>query len=373
MNFYELRKKLSTESILLSSFLVACVSMAAYMTYLQFKYYLNNDDVASISYPHFNQAEKDEYPTVTLCLSDQHNNGKIFDETNAPFNSTLVTPFLYEQFLEGWGNNQNLGFSTIQYDDVLLNVHDGYFTGATSGTSFFTFSGYKKTYPLVLNEAFYRAPNTFCFEKNVSYQRNVRQYWDGIGLNSTLLYQRNLSILFYVHEKGKLIRSVINTPLAVSPKDYENGLTRNYDINSIEVLRQRKDSNIPCNESLIDEDGYILKKIMSEQKCIPTFWEKFVDVIKLSVPLPKCNSTKQYRDFGFQFYALLNKMDTIESPYTQPCTQMTISVTIRDIDPDPGHLQLFVLYNQDVYKEIVNSKAYTTETLLGQIGGFVGT
>ena len=169
------------------------------------------------------------------------------------------------------------------------------------------------------------------------------------------------------------IRSVINTPLAVSPKDYEHGLTRNYDINSIEVLRQRKDSNIPCNENLIDEDGYILKRVVTEQGCIPTFWERFVEDIKLPATLPKCNSSKQYGDFGSKFLYLLNRMDTIDSPYTQPCTQMTLSVTIRDIEPEQGHLKLYVLYNQDVYKEIVNSKAYTTETLLGQIGGFVGT
>ena len=111
---------------------------------------------------------------------------------------------------------------------------------------------------------------------------------------------------------------------------------------------------------------------MSEAKCIPTYWEKFVDVIKLTQPLPKCKTLNQYRHFSYQFLTLLNKMDTIESLYTQPCTQMTISVTIRDVEPEQGHLTLYVLYNQDVYKEIVNSKAYTTETLLGQIGGFVG-
>ena len=346
--------------------------MASYMTYLQFKYYLNNDDIASISYQHFNQAQKDEYPTITLCFSDGRRDAKIFDENNTVFESNLVTPLLYQQFLKGWVRNHTFDFSTIQYDEVLLNIHDGYLNGAVNGTSFFAFSGYQKHYPFALNEAFYRSPDTFCFEKNVSYQKNLRQYWDGFYLNSTLLYQRKLSISLYVHEKGKLMRSVINTPLGLSPKDYENGLTRNYDINSIEVLRQRKDSNMECNENLVDEDGYILKRIMSEAGCIPTFWEKFVDDIKLTLPLPKCKTLNQYRHFSYQFLTLLNKMDTIESLYTQPCTQMTISVTIRDVEPEQGHLTLYVLYNQDVYKEIVNSKAYTTETLLGQIGGFVG-
>ena len=372
MYFFELNKKFSVQNFVLGSILLVCICMASYMTYLQFKYYLNNDDIASISYQHFNQAQKDEYPTITLCFTDGDRDAKIFDENNTVFESNLVTPLLYQQFLNGWVRNHTFDFSTIQYDEVLLNIHDGYLIGAVSGTSFFAFSRYKKNYPFALNEAFYRSSDTFCFEKNVSYQKNLRQYWDGIYLNSTLLYQRKLSISLYVHEKGKLMRSVINTPLGLSPKDYENGLTRNYDINSIEVLRQRKDSNLACNDNLIDEDGYILKRVMTEAGCIPTYWEKFVDVVKLTLPLPKCRDLKQYRHFSYQFLTLLNKMDTVESLYTQPCTQMTLSVTIRDVEPEQGHLQLYVLYNQDVYKEIVNSKAYTTETLLGQIGGFVG-
>ena len=78
------------EKTLLSSVLLACICMAAYMTYLQFNYYFNNDDVASISYRHFNEEEKDEYPTITLCLSDMKENGKIFNETHTVFNSNTT-------------------------------------------------------------------------------------------------------------------------------------------------------------------------------------------------------------------------------------------------------------------------------------------
>ena len=35
-------------------------------------------------------------------------------------------------------------------------------------------------------------------------------------------------------------------------------------------------------------------------------------------------------------------------------------------------LKLVFKYEQDEYKEITNKRAYTVETLLGQVGGFVG-
>ena len=101
------------EKSLLSSVLLACICMAAYMTYLQFNYYFNNDDVASISYRHFNEEEKDQYPTITLCLSDMKENGRIFNDTHAVFNSNSVTPLLYEKFLKG---NQRIKFEKLNFD-----------------------------------------------------------------------------------------------------------------------------------------------------------------------------------------------------------------------------------------------------------------
>ena len=362
------------EKSLLSSVLLACICMAAYMTYLQFNYYFNNDDVASISYRHFNEEEKDQYPTITLCLSDMKENGKIFDDTHAVFNSSLVTPLLYEQFLKGDPRIKfeklNFNFSTIRYNDVVLNIQDGYLQGLVSGDTFYMFSKHTRTfYPFSLNEAFYRMPYIVCFERNVSYEKNKRQYWDAMHLNGTLLYDQGLTLSVYVHQKGQFMRSVIQNSELILPDDYKNGFFRNYDINDIEVLRKRSDSNVPCDEKLIDEDGFFLKQIMSDAKCVPTFWDRFVDGISLATNFPKCKKSKQYRKIYHQTLARLRK---IGDDYMQPCTQMKVSVATRNIDSRPGELKLFFLYNQDVYKEIVNTRAFTVETLLGQIGGFVG-
>ena len=361
------------KKILLTTILVACICMAAYMTYLQFNYYFNNDDVASISYRHFNEEEKDEYPTITLCLSDMKENGKIFNQTHAVFNTNSVTPLLYEKFLKG---NQrikfeklNFDFSTIQYNDVVLNIHDGYLQRSVSGTSFEMFKHHIEIFPFSLNAAFYRIPHIFCFEKNVSYQKNVRQYWDAIDLNGTLLYDQGLTLSVYVHQKGKLMRAAMQNSELISPHDYKHGFFRYYDINDIEVLRRRSDSNIPCDEELIDEDGLFLKKIMTDAKCVPTFWEPFFNNTTWTTNFPKCKNSRQYRKI---YLAFLSRLSKIGKDYVQPCTKMKVSVVTRDRNSQPGQLKLYFLYNQDVYKEIVNTRAFTVETLLGQIGGFVG-
>ena len=40
------------------------------------------------------------------------------------------------------------------------------------------------------------------------------------------------------------------------------------------------------------------------------------------------------------------------------------------INPQEG--ECYFKYDQDYYTEIVNARAYSFETLLGQVGGFVG-
>ena len=56
-----------------------------------------------------------------------------------------------------------------------------------------------------------------------------------------------------------------------------------------------------------------------------------------------------------------------------PCTEMKVSTISRKYDiPYADVLQLNFVYLENTYKEISNQRAYTFETLLGQVGGFVG-
>ena len=48
------------------------------MAYVQLDYYMKNDDSASISYQVFNNQEKDEYPTFTICFTDY--SGESFED-----------------------------------------------------------------------------------------------------------------------------------------------------------------------------------------------------------------------------------------------------------------------------------------------------
>ena len=103
---------------------LVCLASACYMTYLQFLYFLDNEDVVSISYQKFNKEEKDEYPIFSICLVGYK--GEIFKESLYTFESTNVTLESYHGYLLGDLKDYPPQLSAIRFDDVALNIHEGY-------------------------------------------------------------------------------------------------------------------------------------------------------------------------------------------------------------------------------------------------------
>ena len=95
--------------------LLVCLSSACYMTYLQFKYYLNNEDLVSISHQRYNNNEKDEYPTFTICF---YGYADIFKQYHEIFNSTNATRYSYSKYLRGYLKPYPTQFSDTRFDDV---------------------------------------------------------------------------------------------------------------------------------------------------------------------------------------------------------------------------------------------------------------
>ena len=106
--------------------------MASYMTYLQFKYYLSNEDVASISYKQFSDKKENKYPDFSISL---YGINHIFNPRSDAFQSTNITPLSYLSFLNARLPNHTEHHGVIRYDDVVLDINDGYLLSAYSVSS----------------------------------------------------------------------------------------------------------------------------------------------------------------------------------------------------------------------------------------------
>ena len=100
--------------------LFTCLLSACYMTYLQFKYYLNNEDFTSISYRKFNKEERDEYPSISICLAGYR--GKLFTRSQDILNSTNATREAFHNFLSGFQEQHPAQFSNFKFDDIALDI-----------------------------------------------------------------------------------------------------------------------------------------------------------------------------------------------------------------------------------------------------------
>ena len=352
--------------------LIICVSSAFYMTYLQFKYYLNNEDLASISYQKFNNEEKDEYPTISICISGPA--GWMFKPSNDDFKSTNATAASYSKYLRGLLKEYPAEFSDIKFDDIALDVRER-FSIRYSGA----FAGYHRRIRMSHSPLIpaYQDPSIVCISKNSSYEKGVKQILDQISLNSTMLHSVSARLKIYVHQKGRLIRNHLDLHVfQPEPNHYKAGIEKIIDIGQVDILRERDKSKAPCDHDIKDEDGYIINQSIANIGCIPTFWETFTNSVALHQTTRRCKSTNDYQNAQHQINDDFKTIGEKDSIYKKPCTAMLTSITTKDGQKKsrviPGKLLVKFYYTQNLYREIVTSQAYTGETLLGQVGGFVG-
>ena len=353
--------------------LLVCLCSTGYMTYLQFKYYLNNDDLASISYRKFNKEEKDEYPTFSICFGD-YENGNIFQQSHDAFTSNNITPKSYRDYLSGSVKDYPDQFNTIKFDDVIKDMNAGYLI--QSMEEYFQEDNLIEGYVEMLST--YQDYIELCLTKNISYRKNVQQIVDSVLLNSSMLYADNLIVRIYVHQNGQLLRSFDFKQGYISEffptKRLENGIVRKIYIGQVDVLRKRASGKIPCDQHMQHEDEYRIDQVIKSTGCIPTFWEPFAVRIGLNQTTPMCKNVMEYNKVAKRINNILTNFDPNFGIYKTPCTMMMISTTTSD-EPDwivQGVLAFEIVYKQHLYREILNTEAYTSETLLGQFGGFVG-
>ena len=145
-------------------------------------------------------------------------------------------------------------------------------------------------------------------------------------------------------------------------------------IGQVDVLRKRAKGKIPCDQHMQDEDAYRIDQVIKRTGCIPIFWESNAVRSGLNQTYPACINVMEYHKVARQIHNIMTNFDTNDGIYKSPCTMMMISTTTSD-EPDwiqTGELGFEFVYKQHLYREILNTEAYTSETLLGQFGGFVG-
>ena len=308
-------------------FLLVCSIPAGYYVHIQISSFISNEDVVSISYRSFNQEARDEHPQYTLCFMN-------------PNGLDLDVPF--ERIVQKLPKNHT--FRGHWLKRIITSL------------------------PLTFQDS-----NTICYTKNVSFPRNIRLKRDYIYLNVTFLSDTFTYLHVFVHKRNQLLRSMKRPKQSISNDRFKEGTYYVLDIIEVEVLRRREDSNKPCNDSLTDEDAYALDILMQKYQCVPKYWRKLSSTMKKGKTLPTC-SNKQYVKLRRAFNRdLMFRFGTTHELYLPPCqTMRTFVGVMKGGKNDSDAFKILFEYQQDSYKEIVDKRGFTSQDLLGNVGGFVG-
>ena len=144
------------------------------------------------------------------------------------------------------------------------------------------------------------------------------------------------------------------------------------DVTGISRLRLRKNANIPCDEQLKNDDLKWMQHVMRDLGCVPIYWKFLLDHDQTITNV--CNSTKQYQEFSkYLARKQRNKVYEVFDQYSSPCTRMRILSNIKFSDHyEKEKVRLDFRYLARDFEEIRNVRDLDLETLVGNIGGYVG-
>ena len=349
---------------------------------------MENKDKSSISYKQFNLTPLDKYPTFSVCLKGPEiywNQEKLlFDRlgiTSAQYAKLLTGKGIKYQYNETSGlyHKESIDPSSdtskiLEFEDVsmhpsniILGVdfvteqdnHTAHYGSGKEGSKL-------KRIPFYIG---YQTPMEICFTRNSSYSADLTKVYDLLSLNKSMLdpgNHLNIQLRIIIHYPNQLFRSFDNPSFQSTLNAYTANKVLELKVSHVTILRKRKDSNVPCNETIENDDFVLQTEILDRIDCIPVYWKNL---------MPKHGDRKLCRsqtELERAHYHILRYKDII-STYDPPCVDMTTLVTVvRDLDQRKRHFRIKVQYTESFYQEIKNVRDFSFEIFWSSVGGFVG-
>ena len=342
------------EAFIVAIFSLTCFIMAGYMTSQQFKEYSSNQDFTIISRSAFVGEKDDLYPAVSICLNAK-SGSKVFKRpidkrirglSSAPFckkeynnsgNIDMVACGPEDYFLAMSGQIENTNITALPFEWMAYDAREFVLEHNTM-----TREGEKSSELCSLLEngsmsgllRNYQDPRHICFVKKQKFESTKLlryQYWE-INMTDILSTGSEYDIRIFVHQKGHLLRNlgapnfvVDDEFLKNEQKQVNGGFTYKLSltVNAVNVLRKRKDSPKPCNDTLYDEDTVWIQNVIRQLNCTPPFFKEVESTFGINKTYVTNVACKKEKLFEFHSkYAPDLHFETIARFYDPPCTEM---------------------------------------------------
>ena len=131
----------------------------------------------------------------------------------------------------------------------------------------------------------------------------------------------------FVHNNNQIIRNMrylnkIEQFGGINYKYSNNKMV--LDLNSISIIRTRKDANEPCNEDLENDDAEWMQHVVTRIGCFPPYW-KDLKLYSKANNFNECNTTEQLTNMSrYLPYENESMTKSVLKMYHPPCEQMRV-------------------------------------------------
>ena len=394
------------------SFHVLCLFATAFLIANCLRQYLLDEDAIRLEYRRFHENDRAIYPSVTYYIGYPVMRGNAVWSEYGEDNVTQIRNDFLQYIL---GDNVNRTFTDLDYDKVTIKLEDYLYRIESElsnntwvkwqiikGTSDFNLSRAFKRYKnekmenviedltpeeknKILTPSLYishRSQNNKCYTidvPNISKQKvkHFKLYIDpeifpkfGTKTNYMIKakeYQTQdlqqiskFSINFhYPNQNLKALSSKTGFAPSIEETKY---YARQYYLSHIEVLRRRQKSGSPCVKGNYDSE--IEKSLIADLKCKPPTIQ----------PGSNVSDCKGLDNLNFQNILMNND-------HPPPCKKIH-SISVREGEEDQAwwsngnndepKMMVEIYFDDEEFKEIQYVKDYTTISLVGNTGGYIG-
>ena len=334
--------------------------------YFQYQEYNDNHDISSVTYRKFNAGLKDVYPSVSICLYSSF--GMIFkQDKNILGYEGWKGGNLYRKILLGEENIRKnffeVGFDNIAIDlseDIIISFHK-----VTKGDNVgkeWKIKGDTEATPFQLS---YQDPNQICVSRQRKPKIGSILSYEILKMDASLLYNITADLHVYIHKPNELTKVLHKPIMSYSLNDFKKVVQSppintqyHFDINRVEMIRNRPDGNPPCNKSLIDDDSQFRHVVVHEVGCIPPYWKRFfLFSSQLQIQsFPDCVHREQFRWINKMFLPDFN-VENATKLYLKSCNEMNYVITkMKSSISERKELILQFNYICEEYKVSQNTK-----------------
>ena len=368
------------------SYHILCLIATASMLCCGCWRYVQDESTSLVEFQTYHTTERDIYPSISLCFWGEG----IYKDKNLIQSYGLENVSKYINFLQGdiW-DNQML---KLDYDSVTIDLKDhvnniGVYNRKWEPLYLWTMKNDDKKGPEstpLYSFPFYtshRHSSVKCFSLDLD-----ANSMPGIAGNVITLVEiqfsdiiiPNVQMSYSMHYPGQFLRGLI---LDVEDSwniriTSGNVKSKTIAVDMVDVIRRRNTQRTPCGGHSIRDDDMILISIVETANCKPPHW-KNVD------GYPICNDTRKMREVYVDSNFPTQSTATFLQRFVKPCNQVKmVTSAIREgtrglfshllQDTKDNSVRLHIVFRNQDYKEIKHKRDFDFESLVGNIGGYVG-